>query len=78
MVRGARPAGALTGTLSPAELNQVRQDFIERTPEQAANATKNYAFLHNTVAKLHKAGARLVLGGDTGLPQLLLGLRRAA
>ena len=63
----------LTGTLSPAELNQVRQDFIERTPEQAANATKNYAFLHNTVAKLHKAGARLVLGGDTGLPQLYWG-----
>jgi len=63
----------LTATLRPEELNQVRQEFIDRTSEQAANAKKNYAFLHNTVAKLHKAGARVVLGGDTGLPQLYWG-----
>ena len=66
--------GLLSATLTPAELNQVKQGFIERTPEQAANATKAYGILHRTVTKLNAAGARLVLGGDTGLPDHYWGL----
>jgi imidazolonepropionase-like amidohydrolase len=64
----------LTATLTKPELDLVKQGFIERTPEQAANAANAYGILHRTVQKLNAAGARVVLGGDTGLPQHYWGL----
>lgn len=64
----------LQGSLTKVELDLVRQGFIERTPEQAANATRAYGILERTVTRLNAAGARVVLGGDTGLPQHYWGL----
>jgi imidazolonepropionase-like amidohydrolase len=38
-----------------------------RTPPQASAARERYAILERSLAKLSAAGARIVLGGDTGL-----------
>jgi imidazolonepropionase-like amidohydrolase len=38
-----------------------------RTPAQASAARERYAILQRSLAKLSAAGARIVLGGDTGL-----------
>ena len=48
--------------------------FARRDPKAAAAAGERYAILERSVAKLQKAGARIVLGADTGLEDHLFGL----
>jgi len=64
----------LDASVAPAVLSRMRQAFVTREPPAAWEGEKAYAFLHNTVRKLNAAGARIVLGGDTGLPDHFFGL----
>jgi imidazolonepropionase-like amidohydrolase len=64
----------LNASVNPAALARLRQAFVTREPADALQGEKSYAFLHGTVRKLNAAGARIVLGGDTGLPDHFFGL----
>ena len=46
---------------------KVQAGYGGRTAAQAAAARERYAILQRSLAKLSAAGARIVLGGDTGL-----------
>lgn len=61
-------AGLLNDTLTPDVVGLLHESFVNRESAAAENARQRYAILHNTVGKLNAAGARLVLGADTGLP----------
>jgi imidazolonepropionase-like amidohydrolase len=64
----------LNASVAPEVLARMRQTFVTRDPADALEAEKSYAYLHNTVRKLNAAGARIVLGCDTGLPDHHFGL----
>jgi len=66
--------GLLTDSLAPEALARLSASFVVRDPKDAAEARKSYGILHRTVTRLNAAGARLVLGGDTGLPEHFWGL----
>ena len=52
----------------PADLiAKIQAAYGGRTAAQAAAARERYAILQRSLAKLSAAGARIVLGGDTGL-----------
>ena len=60
-------AGLLRDT-EPAELiARIRKSFTDRDAATAARNGRNYAILQKNVAKLSAAGARIILGSDTGL-----------
>jgi imidazolonepropionase-like amidohydrolase len=60
-------AGLLRDT-EPAELiARIRNSFASRDAATAARNRQNYAILQKSVAKLAAAGARIILGSDTGL-----------
>jgi imidazolonepropionase-like amidohydrolase len=44
-----------------------RNSFSDRDAASAARNRQNYAILQRSVAKLSAAGARIILGSDTGL-----------
>ena len=46
---------------------RIRASFESRTPEAAARAGESYAAMQGSLKKLADAGARLVLGADTGV-----------
>ena len=48
-------------------LGRIRASFESRTPERAARAGESYAAMQGSLKKLADAGARLVLGADTGV-----------
>src|SRR4029450_2572311 len=58
------PAGQATG---PELVAKVLGAYSGRPAAQAAAARERYAILQRRPAKLSAAGARIVLGGDTGL-----------
>lgn len=60
--------GLLEDSVAPEVVARLQKSFVERDPKNAAEAREAYAILDSTVARLHAAGARIVLGGDTGLP----------
>ena len=60
-------AGLLRDT-EPAEvIARIRNSFTSRDAATAARNARNYAILQRNVAKLSAAGARIILGSDTGL-----------
>ena len=58
------PAGTAIG---PELVAKVLGAYRGRSAAQAAAARERYAILQRSLAKLSAAGARIVLGGDTGL-----------
>jgi imidazolonepropionase-like amidohydrolase len=48
--------------------------FRQRDPRAAAEAAERYAILERSLAKLAAAGAKVVLGADTGVEDHLFGL----
>ena len=58
------PAGDAIGAPLVAKILAA---YGGRTPAQAAAARERYAILQRSLKKLSDAGARIVLGGDTGL-----------
>jgi hypothetical protein len=67
-------AALLEASVKPEGLAPIRASFVNRSAADAEQARKSYAYLHNSVRKLNAAGARIVLGGDTGLPEHYFGL----
>jgi imidazolonepropionase-like amidohydrolase len=65
LLREAAPAGVTA---------RIRTSFVGRDPKTAAAARERYGILQRSLAKLHKAGARIILGSDTGLEDHLFGL----
>jgi len=63
----------LLESVSPEVAARIRASFESRTPEGAARATESYAAMQRSLKKLADAGARLVLGADTGVQDHIQG-----
>jgi len=60
-------AGLLSSTVPAEVIARMRASFTSRDAAAAARNRQNYAILQKNVAKLAAAGARIILGSDTGL-----------
>jgi imidazolonepropionase-like amidohydrolase len=60
-------AGLLAETEPAALITRIRASFTSRDEAAAARSRATYAILQKSVAKLAAAGARVILGSDTGL-----------
>src|SRR5262249_58178502 len=60
-------AGLLRDTVPADVIARMRASFTSRDAATAARNRQNYAILQRSVAKLVAAGARVILGCDTGL-----------
>ena len=65
-------AGLLRDTVAPEVIERMRKAIRGRDPA-LPSATKNYDILKRSVAKLGAAGARIILGSDTGLEDHFFG-----
>lgn len=63
----------LLESVSPEVAARIRASFESRTPEGTARATESYAAMQRSLKKLADAGARLVLGADTGVQDHIQG-----
>jgi imidazolonepropionase-like amidohydrolase len=59
--------GPVRDAIPPDLGAKIQAGYGGRTAAQAAAARERYAILQRSLAKLSAAGARIVLGGDTGL-----------
>ena len=64
----------LVDTVSPAVLERAMEAFARRTPESAERASRSYTWMERSLAKLHAAGAALVLGSDSGVQDHFYGV----
>jgi len=64
----------LTESVAPDEIAKIEAAFRQRTPQTAEDARRSYAILERSLLKLSEAGAKLVLGADTGVEDHLFGL----
>ena len=64
----------LTESVAPDELAKMEAAFRQRDNQAAAEARERYAILERSLAKLSAAGAKVVLGADTGVEDHLFGL----
>ena len=60
-------AGLLRDTVPADVIARIRKSFTNRDAATATRNRQNYAILQKSVAKLAAAGARIILGSDTGL-----------
>lgn len=63
----------LRDTVSPPVIQRVKDSFLHRDAAALERARRQYAILQRSLAKLNAAGARLVVGPDTGLEDHLFG-----
>ncbi len=63
----------LLESVSPEVVARSRASFESRTPEGAALAAESYAAMQRSLKKLADAGARVVLGADTGVQDHIQG-----
>ena len=66
-------AGMLRDTVAPEVIARMRSSFTSRDPALAARNKANYEILQRSLAKLNAAGARIILGSDTGLEDHFFG-----
>ncbi|MEO8467245.1 MAG: amidohydrolase family protein [Gammaproteobacteria bacterium] len=64
----------LQESVAPAVIARIETAFDKRDPATAAAARVQYAILERSLAKLAAAGAKVVLGADTGLEDHFFGL----
>ena len=64
----------LADSLSAPVLDRLRAYFSKRDPKAAAAAQQRYNILEQSLAKLSRAGAKIILGADTGLEDHLFGM----
>jgi imidazolonepropionase-like amidohydrolase len=64
----------LTEAVAPDLLAKMEATFRQRDPQAAADARERYAILERSLRKLGAAGAKVVLGADTGVEDHLFGL----
>ncbi|HJU43043.1 MAG TPA: amidohydrolase family protein [Vicinamibacterales bacterium] len=67
-------AQLLTESTSTAVLDRMRSYFAKRDAKAVESARERYRILEQSMAKLGKAGAKVVLGADTGLEDHLFGM----
>jgi len=65
--------GLLTDTVPPEVIERVRASFRGRTAKDVEPARRNYSSMHASLGRLNAAGARIILGCDTGLPDHFFG-----
>jgi imidazolonepropionase-like amidohydrolase len=66
-------AALLRESVSAPVIARMRASFTAREPRAAAVARERYAILQRSLRKLSAAGARIILGSDTGLEDHLFG-----
>ena len=66
-------AGMLRDTVAPEVIARIRNSFASRDAATAARNKANYEILQRSLAKLNAAGARIILGSDTGLEDHFFG-----
>jgi imidazolonepropionase-like amidohydrolase len=64
----------LNESVAPDVIAKMEAAFRQRSPQAAVEAGKRYAILERSLAKLNAAGAKVVLGADTGVEDHLFGL----
>jgi imidazolonepropionase-like amidohydrolase len=64
----------LTESVAPDVLAKMEAAFRQRDSQAAADARERYAILERSLRKLGSAGAKVVLGADTGVEDHLFGL----
>ena len=64
----------LTESVAPDVIAKMETAFRQRDSEAAAYARERYAVLERSLAKLGAAGAKVMLGADTGVEDHLFGL----
>ena len=64
----------LTQSVSAPVLARMRGYFAKRDAKSVEAARERYAILEQSIAKLSQAGAKLILGADTGLEDHLFGV----
>lgn len=67
-------ATLLTESVSAPVLNRLRAYFSKRDAKAVEGAQQRYRILEQSLAKLNRAGAKIVLGADTGLEDHLFGM----
>jgi imidazolonepropionase-like amidohydrolase len=67
-------AGLLADTVPADVIARIRASFTSRDAATAGRNRQNYAILQRSVTKLAAAGARIILGSDTGLEDHPFGL----
>ena len=73
-VAGDPMAQLLTESVSAPVLDRLRAYFGKRDAKAVEAARQRYAILEESLAKLSKAGAKIILGADTGLEDHLFGM----
>jgi imidazolonepropionase-like amidohydrolase len=63
----------LEDTVAPAVIARMRASFAARDVGAVQSAAKGYAILERSLARLDAAGAQIILGCDTGLPDHFFG-----
>jgi imidazolonepropionase-like amidohydrolase len=66
-------AGMLRDTVAGEVIARIRGSFASRDPATAARNEANYEILQKSLGKLNAAGARIILGSDTGLEDHIFG-----
>ncbi len=64
----------LQGSVAPPVVQRMRNSFASRDAAVVQRARGRYDILRRSLAKLNQAGARIILGADTGLQDHLFGL----
>ena len=67
-------AQLLTESTNAAVLDRMRGYFSKRDPKAVEAARERYRILEQSIAKLARAGAKVILGADTGLEDHLFGM----
>ncbi len=74
-LKAGDPLNALIEASVPAALiERLRKAYEGRDPAAVERSRAQYAILQRSTAKLARAGARLILGSDTGLQDHLFGI----
>jgi imidazolonepropionase-like amidohydrolase len=74
LMAGDPLAQLLTESTSAPVLDRLRTYFTKRDPKAVEDAREGYRILEQSMAKLGKAGANVILGADTGLEDHLFGM----
>lgn len=74
MSPGDPMAQLLAESVAAPVLDRLRGYFRQRDPKAVDAARQRYGILEQSLAKLDRAGARIILGADTGLEDHLFGM----
>ena len=64
----------LSESMSAPAFDRLRAFFGKRDPKSVEGARQRYAILEQSLAKLNRAGAKIILGADTGLEDHFFGM----